>query len=88
MIRGFAAGLTLFVVLEALLLAFVAPFVYNVFSGLFPPQDESIGIIAGILAVFGAGYIYTQVALLLSLGLGTFVTAYIEAGKKDWRYRG
>lgn len=88
MIRGFAAGLTLFIVLEVLLFVFVAPFVYNVFSVLFPPQDETVGIIAGLLAVVGIGYLYTQVALLLSLGLGIIVTAYIETGNKDWRYRG
>jgi len=86
-IRGFAAGLSLFVVLEALLFVFVAPFVYNIFSTLFPPQDESVGIITGFIAVLFVAYIYTQIAIVLSMGLGTFVTVLVEDRNKDWRAR-
>lgn len=77
MIRGVAAGILSFILMGAVLLAIVAPFVYNVFSGLFPAGD-STGIVVGLVAVLLVGYVFTQLAILLSVGIGALIGVLLD----------
>lgn len=72
MIKGLATGIASFILVGALFVAFVFPFVFSTISGLFGNGD-TIGVVAGLIACLIVGYVGFQLALLLSIGLGVLV---------------
>jgi hypothetical protein len=79
MIKGFATGIASFILVGALFVAFIFPFVFSTVSGLFGSGD-TVGIIAGLVACLIVGYVGFQLALLLSIGLGVLVAVLFDEG--------